>query len=100
MVKKSSFWVITSNHLIEGDAIWLDVSGRWTRQSSEAVVFADKSTAQQALSSADKERHLHVGAYLAAAELNDDQVHKPAHIREKIRTLGPSNYFHGKQTEL
>ncbi len=97
MSRREQFWVITSNHLIEGDAIWLNNSGDWTRKLGEAKLFDDRDSAETALMTADKERHIHVGAYLAAARPGRDQKPEPQHVREQIRTTGPSNYFHGKQ---
>ena len=100
MPRRPGFWVITSNHLLDGDAIWLDPAGGWTRQPASARMFDDKDAAETALAAADRERHVHVGAYLAAAEPGDGQRPQPQHVREKIRTRGPSNYFHGKQADL
>lgn len=99
MSQRDAFWVITSNHLLEGHAIWFDSHGGWTTKPESAQIFDDKSKANEALQLADRERSVHVGAYLAAAELGDDKRHFPKDIREKIRTIGPSNYFHGKQAE-
>ncbi len=99
MAKRSASWVITSNHLLEGDAIWLDADGDWTRNLADAHLFDDKSGAEAGLAAADKQRHLHVGAYLADADAGPDGRPRPTHYRERFRTRGPSNYFHGKQAE-
>lgn len=97
MPQKNYHWVITSNHLLEGDAIWLDHYGNWTKQPESARVFFEKNDAEKMLQNVDKDRHIHVGAYLAESETGDSQSFQPLHTREKIRTVGPSNYFHGKQ---
>ena len=91
--------VVTSNHLMEGDAIYLAEDGGWTREFAEARLFAEPADAEKALAEADRQRHIHVGAYLADAETGSDGRPRPTHFREEFRTRGPSNYFHGKQAE-
>ena len=39
-----------------------------------------------------------VGAYLADF-IDEGAGPKPVHFREAFRTIGPGNYFHGKQAE-
>ena len=97
MPRRSSSQVITSNALMEGDAIYLASNGGWTRKFDEARLFTDPEEADRALSAADSQRDLHVGAYLADAAIGPDGHPEPVHFREVFRTLGPSNYFHGKQ---
>ena len=91
--------VITSNHLLEGDAIYLDAAGGWTGEFAKARLMLSDEEAQSALAIADRQRHLHVGAYLADAMIDADGVPRPLHYRERFRTRGPSNYPHGKQAE-
>lgn len=91
--------VITSNHLFEGDVIYYSPHGEWVREFSKAKIFSEKEKAETILKIADQQRDIHVGAYLADAVKNEDGTYEPAHFRERFRTLGPSNYFHGKQSE-
>lgn len=84
---------------MEGDAIWLNSRGGWTRHLHAAHLFNSKSDAEAALEKADRERHIHVGAYLAAALPGVNRQPEPQHVRERMRTEGPSNYFHGKQAD-
>ena len=79
--------IVTSNHLIEGDSIYLTKAGAWSRDAADAVLLEDAEIAASTLSAANQEIALHVGAYLADA----------THFREAFRASGPSNYFHGKQ---
>lgn len=91
--------IVTSNHLLDGDAIYLTGAGVWSRRFADARVFEAKDEADQALAGADAQRDVHVGAYLADAELDHDGTPKPAHFRERFRATGPSVYPHGKQAE-
>ncbi|MCY4543301.1 MAG: DUF2849 domain-containing protein [Rhodobacteraceae bacterium] len=92
--------VITSNHLLRGDTIYLSPSGGWVDRFQEAKVFVDEAEATQTLADIDLQRDVHVGAYLADANVSDRGVPRPAHFRERFRDTGPSNYFHGKQADL
>ncbi|MBL4806132.1 MAG: DUF2849 domain-containing protein [Rhodobacteraceae bacterium] len=79
--------IITSNHLIEGDSIYLTEAGAWSRIAADAMLLANAEIAATTLATANLQTDLHVGAYLADA----------THFRETFRAVGPSNYFHGKQ---
>ncbi len=91
--------VITTNDLMEGDVIYLAEDGSWTRKFGEAQVFTAAEIADEALAKVEQQRDIHVGAYLADAKVEKDGRPRPVHFRERFRTLGPSNYFHGKQAE-
>lgn len=79
--------IITSNHLIDGDSIYLTQSGAWSRRAVDAVLLPNATLAAAHLAQANRQSDIHVGAYLADA----------SHFREGFRATGPSNYFHGKQ---
>lgn len=87
MAKPFIAQIITSNHLIEGDSIYLTEAGTWSRRAADAVLLPDATQAAAHLARANRQTDLHVGAYLANAR----------HFREGFRAAGPSNYFHGKQ---
>lgn len=91
--------VITSNDLLEGDVIYFAADGEWVRDISRAKLYVDENEANRALDVADAQRHRHVGAYLADAIPGSDGLPGPMHFREKFRTRGPTNYFHGKQAD-
>jgi len=91
--------VITSNHLLEGDVIYLSPTGEWVRNFTKAELFTNPEVAETRLKIADQQRNIHVGAYLADAVMREDGTPEPVHFRERFRTKGPSNYFHGKQAE-
>ena len=76
--------------------MWLTADDRWTRKMSEAELLEDEAVAEDRLLFAIAQPDLVVGAYLAnAASSRNGPV--PVHVRESLRTKGPSNYVHGKQ---
>ncbi|NIY72947.1 DUF2849 domain-containing protein [Marivivens donghaensis] len=91
--------VVTANHLLEGDAIWLTADDRWTRDMCEAELIEDEAHADIRLLFAASQQDVVVGPYLADAVAGENGP-EPTHFREDFRTKGPSNYAHGKQVEL
>lgn len=91
--------VITANHLLEGDVIYMTDSGEWTRELCKAVLLTDEADADLRLLEAQQRKAETVGVYLADAEADENGNPTPTHFREEFRRTGPSNYFHGKQAE-
>lgn len=91
--------VVTANALIEGDVVYLDAQGHWTREHGRAALIEDQATADIRLLEAAAQGHEIVGAYLADAVAGPHGP-EPVHFREAFRTRGPSNYDHGKQAAL
>ncbi|SES17097.1 Protein of unknown function [Tranquillimonas rosea] len=98
MSRKFTPKVVTANHLLEGDAVWLTEDDRWTRDMREAEFLEDEAHAQMRLLDAQSQPNVVVGAYLANAKMGREGP-EPTHFREDFRTRGPSNYFLGKQAE-
>ena len=71
----------------------------WSRQLVDAEVLTDEAHADLRLIEAAQQTGEVVGAYLADVDTSGDAP-APAHFREAFRAKGPSNYAHGKQTEL
>ena len=90
--------VITSNRLLEGDAVWFTASNDWTGDIHAAEFLTDEANADQRLIEANAQQGIIVGAYLADAKMGEHGP-EPTHFREEFRTRGPSNYDHGKQVE-
>lgn len=88
--------VLTANALLEGDVVWLDAAGQWTRQMEHAALIEDEASAELHLLDAHARAHEVVGPYLAEARPGPNGP-EPTHFRETFRTRGPSNYAHGKQ---
>lgn len=77
--------ILTGNDLSSGDVIWWAGDG-WSRQVSEAVDVGDKG---DDLARAEEAALRVVGAYVIDATITDDGV-RPAHIKDRIRALGPT----------
>lgn len=88
--------VITSNRLLEGDAVWFTVQDTWSTTMSDAEFLTDEAHADLRLLEANAQTGVIVGAYLADAKMGPNGP-EPTHFREDFRTRGPSNYAHGKQ---
>lgn len=94
--------VVTANDLIDGDVIYLTQNNTWSRDHAEAALFVDQDSADDRLAFATAQQNRLVGPYLAdatAADAGADTGPTPNHFREEFRAVGPSNYFHGKQSE-
>jgi hypothetical protein len=91
--------VLTANDLLEGDVIYLDLKGAWTRELHLAALFGDEPSASGALAQIELRPGVAVGPYLANAALGP-RGPEPTHFREDFRRRGPSNYSHGKQANL
>ncbi len=90
--------VVTANHLLEGDVVYLTADDRWSRHHEEAELIEDEAHGAIRLLDAERQAATIVGAYLAEAKRGHHGP-EPTHFREVFRTLGPSNYAHGKQVE-
>ena len=91
--------VVTANDLRLGDVVYLTADDRWSRYHHEAELIEDEAHSQMRLLHAAAQRQVVVGAYLADAKAGPKGP-EPTHFREEFRTRGPSNYAHGKQTDL
>ncbi|MDR7155629.1 hypothetical protein J2W40_002461 [Sphingobium xenophagum] len=77
--------ILTGNDLASGDVIWWAGDG-WSRQVSDA---ADVGAQGDDLARAEEAALRVVGAYVIDATITDDGV-RPAHIKDRIRALGPT----------
>lgn len=101
MARKFTPKVVTANHLLDGDVIYLTKDSEWSRNHATAHLLTDEDDANQWLAKATAQEGFLVGAYLADAVLDDAGKPSPVHFREEFRSRGPSNYpDHGKQAEL
>ncbi|MEN0001523.1 MAG: DUF2849 domain-containing protein [Pseudomonadota bacterium] len=92
--------IVTANDLYDGDVVYLTKEGGWSIQIGDAAIAEDAERAAALLSKGGAQVSRIVGAYLADVSINDDGKPEPVHFRERFRTRGPSNYFHGKQAEI
>ena len=98
MAKPFTPKVVTANALLEGDVVYLATNDSWTRELSQAELLEDEAVADERLLFASAQTETVVGVYLADATPGE-QGPEPTHFREDFRRTGPSNYFHGKQSE-
>ncbi|MFV2052506.1 DUF2849 domain-containing protein [Aliiroseovarius sp. YM-037] len=91
--------IVTANALVEGDVIYLTSKDEWSRRHGDAEFITDEVRANTRLAFAEAQQGYVVGAYLAEAAMGDNGP-VPTHFRDGFRARGPSNYDHGKQTEL
>ena len=92
---------LTANRLSDGDVVFLTRSGNWSLSVDDAALALepDAAKALEARGREAEEANVVTGAYLFDAELRDGRV-RALHIRERIRTLGPTvRQDLGKQAE-
>jgi hypothetical protein len=92
---------LTANRLSDGDVVFLTRSGNWSLSVDDAAlaVEPDATKALEARGREAEEANFVTGAYLFDAERRDGRV-RALHIRERIRTLGPTvRQDLGKQAE-
>jgi len=77
--------IVTGNDLKSGDVTWWTGSG-WSRHIADAVDAGDEAEAILARESAAQRVN---AAYVIDAERTADGI-RPAHIKERIRALGPT----------
>ncbi len=90
--------IVTANHLLEGDVVYLTEDDRWSRHMQDAELIEDEAHAAIRLIDAEQQGNIVVGAYLADAKPGSNGP-EPVHFRETFRARGPSNYHHGKQAD-
>jgi len=92
---------MTANRLRDGAVVFFTHSGEWN-ETIDAAVLATEPQAAKALEARGKEDEratLVTGVYLFDAEREDGHI-RALHIRERIRTLGPTVRIDlGKQAE-
>ena len=94
MAKKSALHIVTANHLLDGDSIFLGEDG-WTTDHRAARVAngADEAAALEALGRVDEDGNKVVGVYLVAVELDAAGRAEPVHYREKMRVLARPSFW-------
>ena len=83
--------VMTANRLRDGEAVFLTRAGIWSEKIDDAVLALEPQAAAalELRAEADVMATLITGQYLFAAERIDGKIHA-SHIRERMRTLGPT----------
>lgn len=93
--------IMTANRLGDGVVVFLTRSGEWSERIDDAVLSLEPQAAA-ALEARGNEAvaaNIVTGPYLFDATRQDGRIHA-SHIRERIRTLGPTVRTDlGKQAE-
>ena len=100
VVSRRSFTpsVVTANHLLEGDVVWLTEDDRWTRDIAKAELIQDEAHAPSlAWLLPRAQPGTRCCSPISQRRGRRGTGPAPTHFREAFRTRGPSNYPHGKQ---
>ncbi len=81
--------VITANGLSDGAVVHRGKSGQWTARLSAAQILWTAAEAQHALSEAQSDGLVAVGAYAAPIDASKPSA-EPGNLREYIRACGPT----------
>ena len=83
--------VMTANRLKDGDVVFLTRSGQWSEKIDDAVLALEPLAVEalEARAVEDVKTNMVTGQYLFEATRVDGKI-RADHIRERIRTLGPS----------
>ena len=83
--------IVTANRLRDGIAVFLGRTGQWSEKIDEATLALEPKAAAalEARAKDDETATLITGPYLIDAERRDGRI-LAAHIRERMRTLGPT----------
>jgi len=83
--------LVTANRLRDGIAVFLTRSGAWSEKIDEAALALEPQAAAalEARAKDDEKATLVTGSYLIDAERRAGRI-RAAHIRERMRTLGPT----------
>ena len=78
--------LLTGNDLASGDVIWWTGAG-WSRHVEEAT---DVATDGDAIAPVEEAARRVIGAYVIEAAAGPGGTPRPAHIKDRIRALGPT----------
>ena len=85
--------------MLSGKVIYLTSEKKWIENLANAAVFDSQEDADNALTFAETQINKLQSAYLIDVILTSNGKPKPISNQELIRATGPTNYFHGKQSE-
>lgn len=101
MSRENSLQIVTANHLLDGDVVYLTASLGWSRDLADAALAATQEEADRLLAATAGQEGEVVGPYLIDVARDADGPPEPLHYRERIRTRGPSNRPDlGRQAEM
>ena len=91
MTTRETGKALTGNRLYDGEVVFLTRTGAWSETIDDAVIALEPQSQAALERRADEAvaRNIVTDAYLFDVERKDGRV-RALHIRERIRTLGPS----------
>lgn len=94
MAKKSANQIVTANHLLEGNSIFLGENG-WTADHRAARIAHgnDEAVALELLGKADEDGNKVVGVYLVDVAIDENGRPEPIHYREKMRVRARPSFW-------
>lgn len=101
MAKRHDIEILTANNLIDGEVVFLTSDKSWSKDIDLAhkATSAEEAEALMAIGEKAEMSCEVVGLYLVGVDELDGKL-KADHIRERIRTLGPTvRQDLGKQSE-
>lgn len=90
--------VFTGQLLRDGDVVFLTDNGEWTKDLQLAVIATDAEqvSALEAVAEGGVDGNVVIDVYPFAVDRDETGKLVPSHIRERVRTEGPSiNYMAG-----
>ena len=97
-----STFIMTANHLIDGDAVYLTNQNEWSDKITDAAI-ANGDAELEALNAqglAALKGNIVVDPHAVPVRV-EDEIPVPTHVKERIRAKGPTTHLHlGKQSEL
>jgi hypothetical protein len=87
--------VVTANHLLSGDVVYLTKASSWSRRIHDAAVVANVEAGAALLAEAETQakQNIVVAPYLIPVQISGDASvtpPKPIQYREVLRAEGPS----------
>ena len=89
MGKPFSPKIVSANDLFDGDVVYLDRTGGWTRNIGDARIAATPEEASTLDAAAHQPARV-IGPYLVDVALDPAGRPRPVHYREVLRDAGPT----------
>jgi hypothetical protein len=85
-----TLWMITGNATADGAPIYLQTSGRWTRQLAEGLAVSSEELRDQLLAQAKASERIVCDAYVIEVRQAARGQLEATSLRERIRAEGPT----------
>jgi hypothetical protein len=89
MPKPPLKWILTANYTVDGAVVYFTAARAFSRQLSDALIFATKEEAEAARQEALQAEAVVSDPYLMEVVVGDGKLDLLS-VRERIRSLGPT----------